>query len=368
MKICLVLKGDFNKLPPIISLCEHLCDIGYELTIICDRISCFSREHFKQRGVDIRELESIFPYLGKAGTAITWLNFRRKAWLELQRVGANLIWVGSADTALALGTNLLSTRFVIHIHELYDQFPIYRNGLKKFVQAAVGVLVSEETRAHIFRSWYQLRETPIVLPNKPYGHPRKRRLPITDAAAAEAFSKIPHGTKIVFYQGGVSERRDLKPIARAIEELGTPWALAVQCPIVDNEYYKDFFANYKFYYIPYIQAPLHLEVTSNVDFGLLTYTHISMNNEFCAPNKVWEYSGFGLPMIANDVLGLKNTVERFNAGICMNLDLLSLSDLKNNLRFLLERENEFGKNAELLYQSCDNVAVLRNALKRWEHL
>ena len=266
-------------------------------------------------------------------------------------------------TALALGKRLLSFPYILHVHELYDTFPRYRNGLKEYMRHAKKVFVPEEVRAHIFRAWYQLKETPVVLPNKPYGHPRKRNLPITDSAAAEAFAKIPRGSKIVFYQGGISNRRNVKPLATAIEELGTPWVLAVQCPESNEEYYRDFIANYKFYRIPYVPAPKHLEITSNVHFGIVTYSHIQMNNEFCAPNKIWEYSGFGLPMFGNDVYGLLNTTEKFHAGVFPNMEGMGIEGIKKSLCDLLENEEIYSRNATIFFDSVNMETVISNALK-----
>ena len=86
-----------------------------------------------------------------------------------------------------------------------------------------------------------------------------------------------------------------------------------------NSYEKivDIYDNCVFY--PYVPAPLHLEVTSYARFGILFYRPTILNKAFCAPNKIFEYGGFGIPMIGNDIPGLKNTIGNSNAGICTKL-------------------------------------------------
>lgn len=362
MKLTLVLKGSLNSLPPILSLCYHLLDMNHRLTIICDTITTQTKNELNNREVQIVLLKHPPQRLGTIDKIFRWVCFHKKAWTAIKENPADLYWICSADTALALGHELFSLPFILHLHELYDTVPFYRNRLGEYMIYAKKAFVPEEVRAHIFRAWYHLKETPVVLPNKPYGHPRKRNLPITDPEAAKAFAKIPQGSKILFYQGGVSARRNIKPIAKAIEELGAPWALAIQCPIVDNDYYKDLVANYKFYYIPYVAAPKHLEITSNVHFGIVTYTHLQMNNEFCAPNKIWEYSGFGLPLFGNDAYGLLNTVGKYHAGVFPNMDGMEVEDIKRVLDDLLKNEEEYSRNASIFFDSIDNEAIITNAL------
>ena len=42
-------------------------------------------------------------------------------------------------------------------------------------------------------------------------------------------------------------------------------------------------------YIPQIPSPQHLFVTSIAYIGILVYDPISLNQIFCAPNKIFEY-------------------------------------------------------------------------------
>ncbi|MBN1664237.1 MAG: hypothetical protein JW943_11605 [Deltaproteobacteria bacterium] len=364
MKIALILKDNLNRRPPVLSVCYHLIDLGHSLTIIACGISDETQEEFMKRGVLTKLVSSNsgsfkIPVIGNI---FRWLLFRLEVTRILKKIDFDYIWVASADAALAMGKRLFKYKYFLQIQELYDTVPLYRKRLCYFMRNAQKVFVPEATRAHIFRAGYQLDETPVVLPNKPYNHPRRRRMEITDPLAKEAFDKIPNGSKKVFFQGILAYERDLRLFARAIEELGAPWVLVVQCPMHSNSYCDNFFTNFKFYHIPYLAAPMHLEVTSNVDIGLVTYMHDSLNTEFCAPNKIWEYSGFGLPMIANDVKGLLDTVGYYGAGMCLNLADSSTEDITKALLELDGQSEIYSRNCSVFYDSIDNVETIRKAL------
>ena len=56
--------------------------------------------------------------------------------------------------------------------------------------------------------------------------------------------------------------------------------------------------------------PGHLQITSHAYIGVLSYVptketgYSVLNTLYCAPNKVYEFAQFGIPMIGNDNPGL----------------------------------------------------------------
>jgi glycosyltransferase involved in cell wall biosynthesis len=67
------------------------------------------------------------------------------------------------------------------------------------------------------------------------------------------------------------------------------------------------------------------------------YNYDSLNNLYCAPNKVFEYGSFGIPILANDVPGLQDTVKRYSAGMCVNAREVDLSQALDRI----ERQYDF---------------------------
>lgn len=61
----------------------------------------------------------------------------------------------------------------------------------------------------------------------------------------------------------------------------------------------------------------------------MIYLPISLNNIYCAPNKIWEYSRFGLAMVGNDIPGLL-FLNQLNIGCTLNLNNMLDVDIKMN--------------------------------------
>lgn len=77
-----------------------------------------------------------------------------------------------------------------------------------------------------------------------------------------------------------------------------------------------------FEYLGFIKPPHHLAIQKYCDIGILTYVSDtgSINPIFCAPNKIFEYARLGMPMLCNDIPGLKYTVESSDMGYCCDIN------------------------------------------------
>ncbi|KAA6307134.1 hypothetical protein EZS27_041199, partial [termite gut metagenome] len=50
--------------------------------------------------------------------------------------------------------------------------------------------------------------------------------------------------------------------------------------------------------------------------GIVSYAFDDLNHVFCAPNKTWEYTGFGIPMLGNNAPGhLKIKKQKSNSKV-----------------------------------------------------
>jgi len=113
-------------------------------------------------------------------------------------------------------------------------------------------------------------------------------------------------------------------------------------------------------HIPPIAAPKHLMVTSHASVGIVCYSFESLNNIFCAPNKVWEYSGFGLPILAQRLPGVIPYVEGFSAGVCVEFE--RPEEVAQGIQRLIEDESVYRLGAQRLYESCDVKSLFAAAL------
>ena len=299
--IWVLLRSHVVGLPPIMTVLKCLLENNaYQVNFISTQTS----------GLEDRNLkEYIYPQVhnvGKLKKLLNYIQYRSfvKKTFNTHLNEKDIIWLGSLDTALACkGLNFFATnQYILHLHELYDTHQNKLKSIKPIAQNAKHLVVPEINRAGILQVWLELKERPIVLPNKPYDHPRLRNIAPTNAITQQIITTYYTGRPIILYQGHIGGDRNLMPLAQAMKHLPEYefWLLGT-----DHGYADQLVAvaeNIK--YLGSVPAPHHLEITSYASIGIMSYDPINLNNLYCAPNKVWEYSGFGIPFLANDCLSL----------------------------------------------------------------
>jgi hypothetical protein len=114
-------------------------------------------------------------------------------------------------------------------------------------------------------------------------------------------------------------------------------------------------------YISHINAPFHLEVTSHAFIGICTYSYSDLNNVFCAPNKIWEFAGFGIPTLCQNIPGLVFSVGASGSGVCVDFE--DSEDIKRGLRQIQENYETFGSNAKRFFDSMRVEGVLEEMMR-----
>ena len=79
-----------------------------------------------------------------------------------------------------------------------------------------------------------------------------------------------------------------------------------------------------------------------------------------APNKICEYSAYGLPMLGNDIPGLKYTIGVAGAGVmvdpsCTDNIIAALNYIESNYKSISENSKSFNK-------SVDNRSIIEKCL------
>ena len=108
-----------------------------------------------------------------------------------------------------------------------------------------------------------------------------------------------------------------------------------------------------------------MEITSYARIGINFYRPNCLNKAFCAPNKIYEFSGFGIPIIGNDIPGLKNTIGLNNAGKCIDLTEENIIKAINEID---EKYEYYSKNAYNFFSKTNNLNTMKKLLKRNEYI
>ena len=332
MKAIIIYVGNIMHCPPALSVAKTVDNLGVN-SILCtigidEKEIVYSLGNLSHTIIRLVEKEyqndiSLFEKF------IRMERIKKSIWrvIDENYDDETVIWIIGEETVKHVGERITTKRYILHLLELNEGLyyisgnPIFKLDHKKLAQNASVVIEAEYNRAHITKAWWELKELPFVLPNKPYIksiiNPKSE---ITVNEQAKELIDRTGNKKIILYQGNISAERPLDRYIKAVDMLGEEYAFVMM--INGANPYKDINAT-NFYCLPFIVPPHHLEITSWAYVGILSYTPIKnsysiLNTLYCAPNKIWEYSMFGLPMISSDLPALRDMFNSYNNGICLS--------------------------------------------------
>lgn len=332
-KVYIITQHDLVYYPPMQTLINVMQKMGLAIYFIGNYSDEESKEQYEKKGV---RFESIV--LDEEGNFIQKI-YRQKRFAKdmdcflksTNITNSDLIWyVYSGATVCALSSILYKYRYIVHYYEFYKSlqswkykviYPSYN--IRDFLQKAIGVVHCEYNRAQICKSLYGLESLPYIIPNKPYFDEAKlSQLPDDIMESFSSFEERVDGKKVIIYQGyfNAKERR-LEEFCQAVHLLPENYVLVILGR--GSDYFdtlKKKYESKRIIFVPFVRPPYHLKYTQKASIGILTYypqeqTYPGVINPlYCAPNKIFEYGMYGVPMIGNDIPGLKYVFSEFNCG------------------------------------------------------
>lgn len=221
-------------------------------------------------------------------------------------------------------------KIVYDAHELYipykgqrlnSRFKFFYRKEKMAINIADLVLCANQDRAKIMKEYYGLNSDPIAIRNI-------SKLPRTDNTICkkhenetDSFFKQPGITLV--YAGVLSSTRRIESLIEILEKkpdtklliIGEGSHRAYLEQIARPLGSRVLFTGT----IPYVNLSVLL---SRCDIGYLYYPTDILNNIYCAPNKIYEYSSVRLPMISNANPTLEKILNNNSIGISSD-DLFS---------------------------------------------
>lgn len=188
---------------------------------------------------------------------------------------------------------------------------------KRIIKKSNLIICAQEKRAEIMKEYFGLDDTPYVVPNY-------SELPIDKEyhLSSELKKFLEKGDKqVLVYAGALTDDRRLDLIIGEMESVSDKYKLLIigegnaKSALISHA--KDcaclecFFAGG----IPYRYLGY---VLKKCDFGYMSYPCTSINNTYCAPNKIFEYASVGLPMICNDNPTLYEVVGKNGIGLIIS--------------------------------------------------
>ena len=98
--------------------------------------------------------------------------------------------------------------------------------------------------------------------------------------------------------------------------------------------------------------------------GIICYDSSILNNAFCAPNKIYEYSAFGKPVLGNNIPGLKVLEDmRFGKVVDEN----NAESIMTAIKDIEKAYSDYSESAGLFYSKCDNKITISKAIETLYH-
>ena len=372
MKLVIVLLTHIDNLPPARNLLLSLTRLDVQVSLITMYSAALPREIKAANNFNIIDLQSkeSTNRIQALGKRVLRRKKLRKVIKTITRK-EDVIWTITDYDAMETGSLLLNYRHVMQLMELihdipiFDEIPVVKAHIEKYARKAEMIIVPEYNRAHIQKAYWQLCETPKVIPNKPKVEEKKYDIKKISSDAAKVFQKIGN-RKIVLYQGTFGYERVLEQFIEAVGLLGKEYCMVlmgrddIEVRKLLDKYPETFF-------IPFISAPDHLAVTSRAHIGVLSYVNTSnirhydpLNALYCAPNKLYEYACFGIPMIGNDIPGLEIPFKLNNIGQCSKLTAEAIA---MTIREIEENYDTMSRNCKTFYSSVNIDRIVEEIVR-----
>ncbi len=376
-KVVIVHYGNVINCPPVLNVCEALVNNGIKTHLISGTINNIKNTlitHPLFTFSDLGNFKTENNYIDKIKKrANLYLNMRREFCENMDL--EDIVWTTNEVSVMFLN-NLLKPYHRQHVMQLMElinycpisyQFPLLKFPIQAYARQAWKTVVPEINRAYIQKVEWNLNRTPYILPNKSY---YLQPGPMSPELTAALDIMKNEKRKIILYMGIFSLDRDMEPFINALGELGDEYCLIAIGRISEvmesrKQHILENSSNFR--YLGFYKPPDHLHFLQYAHIGLTPYKpshdikYVSpLNSLYCAPNKIFEYAGYGIPMIGTDVLGLRTPFERYNIGICCSD--LSPNSIANAIKIIERNYNKMSKNCIEFYNSVHIDKIINNII------
>ncbi len=262
-----------------------------------------------------------------------------------------------------IGARKNKAKIVYDSHELHSQltylkhsrFPRLRKKVENFIERFLikrvdKVIVVSESIADYMEKNFSIPR-PLILMNCPLSSHFKDTPTVSgeDIKRIEALKR--QGKKILLIQGRITPERGFEEFIEAIRLLGDDIIGLIvgggplQKPL-EQQVQADKTLAKKIIFTGQIPFDQLLNYTRLADVGFIMTQNTCLNSYFSLPNKLFEYMLVGIPIVASNLLEIRNILEKYNIGIVVNeRDPVDIADKMTE--FLADATNyrTMGKNA-----------------------
>ena len=224
------------------------------------------------------------------------------------------------------------------------------------------VICPEKSRAKLAKACYKLNALPKVIRNiSCISASMKFYNDRTELLLKDFFKD--NKRKTIVYAGVISFDRKLEELINSLSGAN----IDIKILVVGNGNARDDIerrlseSGMQYLIIDMVPFTRLYSILSRCDIGYLSYPNNSLNNKYCAPNKIYEYCSVGLPIMLNANHTIDSYIRKWGIG-------RNGSDFKNSVRDILKNyeiyrhncsifieENLWSEEAKLLLEIVDSI-------------
>ncbi len=374
MKIIIVLLTAIENLPPARNLLVSLGKRDVKVEFITMYSSHLSKEITENKNITVHDVQPKI-YHNRLRCLLNRFSRRNKVRKLIKKLARpnDIIWTMTDYEVIECGKVLFKYHHVMQLMELikdapiFDELPMIKSHLQRYAQNAEMVIVPEYNRAHIQKAYWGLEKVPYVLPNTPEVLNKSREREIVHEGNKRKIAALKD-KKIILYQGTFGYERVLDAFILATRLLGEEYVVVLMGS--DGAEVQELKRKYpEIVYVDFMQAPEHLTVTSHAHIGILSYVNTQnirhfdpLNAIYCAPNKIFEYAAYGVPMIGNDIPGLAVPFERFHIGKCAQE--LTAEEIAKQIRAIEDDYENMSQRCVKFYEMQEYDGLVNDILNK----
>lgn len=291
---------------------------------LCDQFDVYLYAVGKPEGLNVKSIP--VKNCTSIGGKLNNLRFIFGAVVNCLRIKPDIIYghdIFSAIPLVLIRLLFKKSKYVYDAHELFikhesikypmlDRLQFFFEALA--VKQADTVICALRKRGEIMMKYHKLSTLPIEIKNISY---------LPDAEFKEFTEKfrsffLSDSFKII-YAGGILPGRCLDKLIEAVNKLGSEYSLMIVGNGPDYRRISHLAAetgNKNIVVTSSVPYNKLSAVLKNFDAGYLYYPTDNDNNLYCAPNKIYEYAGVDLPIIANENPTVMSIINKYQIGVC----------------------------------------------------
>ncbi len=231
-------------------------------------------------------------------------------------------------------------KIVYHQFELIDKRLLgkenmfFYNKMKKHSKGINLVIVPERNRLNILLKQLGLPK------EKFYYFPNINAIDSLSKKKHVVFEQLPAEARVVGHIGSIGTDHYIYSFIEAAKMLKDTNIFFLFVG-KQNKKIKEIANNLNLKNILFVDEVPHKElknIYSFLDLGFILYKGVDDNFEYCAPNKLYEYWAYGVPVIAHRLKGLESEFNDDVAGCLINLE--NPEEIAKSIKIYLEQDNK----------------------------